>query len=59
MRNLNGEMGVPRSTAYHGVGLLTDKGLLIRNGNAYDLIGWGREIVEMDRDTFNNLVFWI
>jgi DNA-binding MarR family transcriptional regulator len=59
MRNLIGEMGVPRSTAYYNVGLLTDKGLLIRNGNAYDLTGRGREIVEMDRDTFDNLLFWL
>jgi hypothetical protein len=59
MRNLIGEMGVPRSTAYLNVGLLTDKGYLVKNGEVYNLTDRGRRFAETDRETFDNLVFWL
>jgi hypothetical protein len=59
MRNLIGEMGVPGSTAYGNVGLLTDKGFLAKGGEVYSLTDRGLAVVETDRDTFDNLVFWL
>ncbi|MDR1245669.1 MAG: hypothetical protein LBK57_01410 [Clostridiales Family XIII bacterium] len=59
MRNLVGAMGVPRSTAYYNINLLTEKGFLVRQGGGYVLSEKGLETVGMDRDTLDNLVFWI
>jgi hypothetical protein len=59
MRNLMDIMGVPRSTAYHNVNRLREKGLLAGRGGAYALTRKGLAAVGMDSDLLANLVFWL
>jgi DNA-binding Lrp family transcriptional regulator len=57
MRRLIDLMGVPRSTAYYRVNRLRDRGFLTEKGCA--LSEKGLAVIDMDRDTLDNLMFWL
>jgi DNA-binding MarR family transcriptional regulator len=59
LENLIGAMGVPRSTAYYNVNRLKDKGYLVKRDGRYDLTAEALSVVAMDRDTLDDLTFWL